>query len=49
MADFTWTPKNNSSSMTLLSLARVLAIHEQAWEKVSEIFVIGNFQIYSGD
>jgi len=38
MTDYNWTPRNNSSSMTLLSLARVLAIHDQPWEKVYNLF-----------
>lgn len=33
-----WSPRNKSPSQTLLSLARVLALKEQPWEKV--IFVI---------
>ena len=33
-----WAPRNSSSSVTLLSLARVLALKKQAWDKVGNLF-----------
>ena len=33
-----WAPRNSSSSITLLSLARVLALKKQSWDKVGNLF-----------
>ena len=46
-----WTPRNSSSSVTLLSLARVLALKKQAWDKVGNLFkpvyIVYKFQFVS--
>ena len=46
-----WTPRNSFSSVTLLSLARVLALKKQAWDKVGNLFkpvdIVCKFQFVS--